>query len=216
MRHRLPTVSLAALALLVLSACSIVNGSGRVATETRQVSGFSKIDLSGAGEVTIEQGGTEALTIEADDNVLPKLTGKVSGDTLKLGKRTGTALHTKNPIRYRVTLKDLTGLDVSGSGTVQAQQLKLQAVHVDISGSGAVNLSGTAVEQHVEVSGSGRYDAAEMPSDKVSVDISGSGQASLAVNRELKIDISGSGTVTYTGNPSVDQSVSGSGRVIKK
>jgi hypothetical protein len=214
MRHRLPAVSLAV--LLLLSACAVVNGSGQVATETRQVSGFTKIDLSGTGEVTIEQGGTEALIVEADDNVLPALTSKVSDSTLKLDKKPGTTLRTKNPIRYRVTVKELTGLEVSGSGTVQARGVTLQTLRVDISGAGAVILSGSAVEQDIQVSGSGRYEAAELPSQKVTAEISGSGQVNVAVSRELKIDISGSGTVTYSGDPSVQQDVSGSGRVIKK
>ena len=214
MRNRLPAVGLAV--LLVLSGCAVVSGSGRVATETRQVSGFTNIDLTGNGEVTIEQGGTESLTIEADDNVLSALTSRVSDGTLKLGKKSGSRLLTKNPIRYRVTLKNLTGLDVSGSGTVQAQRMTLQTLHVDISGSGVVNLSGSAVEQHIEVSGSGRYEAPDLPSQKVTADISGSGQVSVAVSQQLNIDISGSGTVTYSGDPKVDQSVSGSGRVIKK
>ena len=214
MRYRLPALSL--VVLLVLSACSVVNGSGQVATEDRQVSGFNKIDLSGVGEVTIQQGGTESLTVEADDNVLPRLTSKVSNSTLKLDKKPGTALRTKNPIRYRVTVKELTGLDVSGSGSVQGQGLTLQTLRVDISGSGAVNLSGSAVAQDIEVSGSGRYDAADLRSERVSAEISGSGQVAVAVSRELKIDISGSGTVTYSGDPTVQQDVSGSGKVIKK
>src|SRR5215210_6964181 len=166
MRHRLPALSLAV--LLVLSACSVVNGSGQVATENRQVSGFTRIDLSGAGEVTLEQGGAESLTVEADNNVLPALTSKVSDSTLKLDKKPGTTVRTKNPIRYRVTVKELTGVEVSGSGTVEAQRMTLQTLRVDISGSGVVNLSGSAVEQDIEVSGSGRYDAAELPSQKVS------------------------------------------------
>ncbi len=214
MRHRLPALSLAV--LLMLSACSVVNGSGHVATENRQVSGFTKIELSGTGEVTIAQGDTESLTVEADDNVLPKLTSNVSDGTLKLDKKPGTTIRTKNPIRYRVTVKDLTGLGLSGSGSVQAQRMTLQMLHVDISGSGTVNLGGSAVEQHIEVSGSGRYDAGELPSQQVTAEISGSGQVVVAVTQQLKIDISGSGMVTYTGDPTVEQSVSGSGRVIKK
>ena len=214
MRHRLPVAILTV--LLLLSACAVVNGSGQVATETRQVSGFTKIDLSGTGEVTIEQGAAESLTVEADDNVLPSLTSKVSDSTLKLGKKTGTTLRTRSPIRYHVTVKELTGLEVSGAGSVHAQGMTLQTLRVDISGSGAVNVTGSAVEQDVQVSGSGTYDAADLPSQKVTAEISGSGQVAVAVSRELKIDISGSGTVTYSGDPSVKQDVSGSGRVIKK
>jgi len=35
--------------------------------------------------VTIDQTGTESLTIEADDNLLPKVTTTVDNGTLKFG-----------------------------------------------------------------------------------------------------------------------------------
>jgi hypothetical protein len=213
-RIRWPATLLAV--LLVLSACSVLSGSGRVGTETRQVSGFTGIDLAGSGEVSVQQGDAESLTIEADDNLLPALTSEVSNATLKLGTKPRTTLRAKNPIRYRVTVKDLTGVSLSGSGSVKAQGVKLQTLRVDISGSGTVNLSGSTVEQNIELSGSGRYQAAELVSQKASADISGSGEVAVTVSRELKVDISGSGTVTYSGDPSVQQSVSGSGKVIKK
>jgi hypothetical protein len=213
MRYRLLAVGLAV--LLVLSACGVV-GSGQVQTETRQVSGFTRIDLAGSGEVTIEQGETESLTIEADDNVLPRLTSEVSNSTLVLGTKRGITINTKSPIRYRVTVKDLTGVSVSGSGSVRAQGLTLQMLAVEISGSGTVDVSGSAVEQDIEVSGSGRHQAADLQSEKVTAEIAGSGQIEIAVSRELTVDISGSGTVTYSGDPTVNQSVSGSGRLIKK
>ena len=97
----------------------MVNGSGQVETETRPVSGFTGIDLAGSGEVTIEQGDAESLTIEADDNVLPELTSEVSGSMLTLDTKPGTTVRSLNPIRYRVTVKDLTALSLSGSGSVK-------------------------------------------------------------------------------------------------
>jgi hypothetical protein len=165
--------------------------------------------------VTVEQGDVESLTIEADDNVLPRLTSEVSDSTLKLDKKPGIVTG-RSPIRYRVSLKNLTGVSLSGSGSVRGQGMTIQTFRVDISGSGTVNLSGSAVEQDIEISGSGRYEAGELQSQQVAADISGSGQVAVAVSRELRVDVSGSGTVTYSGDPSVSQSVSGSGRVIKK
>ena len=214
MRNRWWAVGLAV--LLVLSACSTVTGSGQVVTETRQVSGFTAVDLSGSGEVIIEQGDTESLTIEADDNVQPRLTSEVSGSTLKLGKKRGFTINTQNPIRYRVTVEDLTGVAVSGSGSVRAQDMTLRMLAVDISGSGTVEISGSVVEQDIDVSGSGKYLAADLQSEKVTADIAGSGEVTVTVSRELIVDISGSGTVTYSGDPSVEESISGSGRLIKK
>ena len=202
--------------VLVLSACSVVTGSGRIESETREVSGFTRIDLSGSGEVTVVQGDVESLTVEADDNVLPVLTSDVSDSTLKLGTKSGTTVNTRSPIRYRVMIKDFTGISLSGSGSVIADDVQVGALRSDISGSGSVELGGSADEQDIRVSGSGRYEAAGLTSEKVNAEISGSGRVVVTVSGELKVDISGSGTVTYSGDPTVDESISGSGRLIKK
>ncbi len=202
--------------LLVLTGCSVVSGSGQVGSETRQVSGFTGIELSGIGEVTIEQGETESLTIEADDNVLPALTSEVDDSVLELGTKPRTTVRTRNPIRYRVTLKDLTSIELSGSGSVSGTNLRANALRVNISGSGTVDLAGSADQQEVDVSGSGRYEAAELPSRSVTIEISGSGKATVAAAEQLRVDISGSGTVTYSGDPTIDQSISGSGRLVKQ
>ena len=202
--------------LLVLTGCSVVSGSGQVESETRQVSGFTGVELSGTGEVTIEQGDTESLTIEADDNVLPVLTSDVQDSVLQLGTKPRTTVQTGNPIRYRVTLKDLTSIELSGSGSVSAADLRVNALRVDISGSGTTNLAGSADQQELEVSGSGRYGAAELSSKSATIAISGSGKATMAVSDQLRVDISGSGTVTYSGDPQIDQSISGSGRLVKQ
>jgi hypothetical protein len=214
MRTRLPVAILAI--LLAVAGCSVVNGSGQVKTESRQVSGFTKIDLAGSGEVTIDQGPAESLTIEADDNVLPALTSKVSDSTLRLGTKPRTTVRTRSPIRYRVTVKDLTGVSLSGSGSVTAKGMQLRTLRADISGSGTINISGSAEKQDIQLSGSGRYEAGELTSQDVTAEISGSGEVVVSVSRTLKVDISGSGRVTYSGDPTLDQDISGSGKLIKK
>jgi Putative auto-transporter adhesin, head GIN domain len=210
-------VALALLAVvLVATACSIDRGSGNVVTETREVSGFTKVDLSGTGEVTINKTGTESLSISAEDNILPRLTTEVNDGTLTLGTKRGTAIFPTKPITYTVTVKDLTGLTVSGSGTVRIPNLETSALAIKISGSGTITANGTVNDQDLEISGSGRYEADQLTSKKVRADISGSGTASVLATDTLDVTISGSGTVSYSGNPQIMQNISGSGRLIKK
>ena len=71
---RLRAVAVLSAMLLVATACSATKGSGQLAAEARQVSGFTKVELTGVGELTIEQTGAESLTISAEDNLLPQLT----------------------------------------------------------------------------------------------------------------------------------------------
>jgi len=210
-------IALALLAVVLLvSACSVTKGSGQVVTETREVSGFTKVELSGSAELTIEKTETESLSISAEDNLLPQLTSDVSGDTLILGTKPNTSILPTKPITYSVTMNDLTGLAVSGSGSVRVSNLMTNSLTTKISGSGTITASGAVNDQDVDISGSGRYQAEQMTSKAVKTQISGSGTASVLATDLLDVKISGSGTLTYSGNPQVTQEVSGSGKLIKK
>ena len=202
--------------VLLLAACSVTRGSGQLATESRAVSGFSKIDLSGGGELTIQKTGTESLSISAEDNLLPRLTSEVSNDTLILGTKPNTTILPEQPITYTVTVKDLTGVAVSGSGNIRVPDLTTTALSISISGSGTITVNGTVEDQDLEISGSGGYEAAQLTSKTVKADISGSGTANVLATNVLDVEISGSGTVTYSGNPQIEQEISGSGKLIKK
>jgi hypothetical protein len=209
-----------ALALLalgsVVTACSATAGSGQLATQSRQVSGFTSVELAGVGELSIDQTGTESLTVSAEDNLLPLLTSEVEGDTLILGKKPNTRIVTTKPITYTLTMKDITGLAVSGSGTINAPKLTTAALRIEISGSGVITTAGNADDQSLQISGSGRYLADGLTSKTTTAEISGSGTANVVASNALDVKISGSGTLTYSGNPQVSQTVSGSGKLIKK
>src|SRR5215212_8679511 len=86
-RH-LPTLALAS-SLALVAGCGGVRGSGVMASETRSVSGFSEVALSGTGDVRIAQSGQESLTIEAEDNLLPLLETFVEDGRLTLRTRPG-------------------------------------------------------------------------------------------------------------------------------
>jgi hypothetical protein len=201
--------------VLLLAACSVTRGSGQLATESRAVSGFSTVELSGGGELTIQKTGTESLSISAEDNLLPRLTSEVSNNTLILGTKPNTTILPQQPVTYTVTVKDLTGVAVSGSGNIRVPDLTTSALDISISGSGTITVTGTVSDQDLEISGSGRYEAAQLSSKNVKAEISGSGTANVLATDVLDVEISGSGTVTYTGNPQVEQEISGSGNLIK-
>jgi len=202
--------------ILLLASCATIRGSGTLKTESRAVSGFTAVDLSGSGHLTIEQTGSESLRIEAEDNILPVLTSDVSNGTLRLGQKSDTNILTTKTINYRLTVRDLSDLTVSGSGEVTAPSITVSKLTATLSGSGSMTLGGTADSQTVTVSGSGWYDAAKLASQSVGIDISGSGTAVVMPSDTLNATIGGSGTLEYIGNPTVTQNISGSGRISKR
>ncbi|MGB8384273.1 MAG: head GIN domain-containing protein [Dermatophilaceae bacterium] len=211
-RLGMPAAGLAVL----LAACSYTAGSGTLRTESRDVKGFSAVAVAGTGDVLIQQTGSESLTIEAEENLLPLLTSDVSGGVLTLATKPSASINPTRPITYRVTMKDLSGLSVSGSATVTAGQAKTASLLVQISGSGIITVDGTSDAQEVRISGSGDYRGSKLTSRTATVQITGSGNASIMVSDRLDVQVSGSGTLAYSGNPQVTQSVSGSGKIVKQ
>lgn len=208
------------LALLLVGGCSSLPGgaagSGTSKTETRSVTGFTSIELASSGDVQVKQTGTESLTVTAEDNLLPLLTSEVVDKVLKLGVKDNANLDAKQPITYQVTVRDLTGLDVAGTGSQTATDVKATTLRVRLAGSGSVTTSGSADAQDIQIAGSGAYHGSALTSRTATVNSAGSGAAELAVSDRLDVNIIGSGNVTYTGSPTVKQSMVGSGTLTKK
>ena len=221
--------------LLLVSACGIIPtfGSRNLISESRNVSGFERVEVSGGGSMDIIQDGTESLTIETDDNVMQYITSDVRGGTLHLGMDFG--MHSFLPSRLHFTLhvKDLTGITtsgswdvviesiqtgtlsivISGSGKVNINALTADELDTTISGSGELDLSGDAKQQSINISGSGKYLAGDLRTEAATVGISGSGNVTVWTSATLTVHISGSGDVSYYGSPQVSFDQSGSGNI---
>jgi hypothetical protein len=222
--------------VLVGQGCDIkvVRGSGAVIEEEREVNDFDSVLLTGMGNVYVELGDEETLTIEAEDNLLKHLKSKVKGRTLEIGTDDNVNLHPQEPINFYLTVKELDSVEISGSGDVRLPEwlagsfsiaisgsgdvridsLNANWLDVEISGSGHADISGGQVEkQNIEISGSGDYRARDLECSRAEVRVSGSGEATVWALDELEIDISGSGDVYYVGDPHVEKEVSGSGDI---
>jgi len=204
---------LAALAMAGCAGPGLTRGSGNVRSESRAVQGFDQVALTGSGELTISQGGAESLTIEAEDNILPLLRSDVSGGRLTLGGKDNTSFSATQPIRYKLAVKDLRAINISGSGDATAAQLRTDRFTVDISGSGSLSVAGSADLQKVTISGSGSYTAPDFATKETQITISGSGQAVVKASDRLDATVSGSGEAQYVGAPQVTTHISGSGSV---
>jgi hypothetical protein len=192
------------------------SGSGATTSETRSVSGFSTIQLGGYGDVQIQQTGTESLTVTADPAVLPLVTSEVVDGALRLGIKDGTAFNDRQPVSYTVTVRDLAGLDIGGSGSMNATGVKTTSLTVRIAGSGSVTTAGSADTQSIDMAGSGDYRGLGLATTTSTVRSAGAGTVEVAARDRLDVTVIGSGNVLYSGSPQVQQSILGSGSIQKK
>lgn len=212
---RAAAIALLPLCLAAASAALAANlfGSGRSATENRAVSGFTGVAISIPAKLDIVQGGTESLSITADDNVLPEIESVVEGGVLKLRfrQRFGAVVDTR--IRVTVGAKAIESLTLAGSGDIHATRLDTPRLAVKLAGSGEVKLSGRAGSFDLNISGSGGVEAAKLDTKRAAISIAGSGDAVLWTRESLSVRVAGSGDIRYYGDPAVEKSLAGSGSV---
>lgn len=228
---------------LALSACGleqqldIVRGSGDMASEARAIEGVRGVTLATLGELIIEVGSEEALTIEAEDNLLPYLEATVRGGTLTIGSKNGVNLMPTEPVTYYLTVTELESLAVSSSGDIEApaleaerftirssssgdihvQRLNAERLDVEISSSGNIRIDDGAVDrEEVEIHSSGIFAAEDVQCEDASIEISSSGDATVWVSGDLDARLSSSGNLNYYGSADVSESVSSSGRVVAR
>ena len=208
-------VALLAAALVGCSEDDIerVEGSGNVIVDERAVDGFDEIALRGAGDVVVELGPEERLTVEADDNLLEYLLTDVRGDRLELRIRNNTSISPSEAITYRVTATDLDKVAVFGSGDLVATEIATDKFEASINGSGTITLAGMANEVEFAIPGSGRIDGTELVAFDGDVIINGSGTIIVHATDRLDVAINGSGNVEYFGDPDGDRQINGSGNI---
>jgi hypothetical protein len=210
-----------------------VAGSGKAATEDRQVGPVTDVTLSGIGNLTIRQGDSPSLSVTADDNLLPFIETETSGKKLTIGTKSGFNLKPSKPITITLTVPKLERLSVSGAGNAAADKLSgenltvklsgagnatlrevtCKTLSISLSGAGNAVLTGTAEKATATISGAGEIDASGFKVASAEVKVSGAGNAAVWATEELKAKVSGAGDVTYKGDPKVDKKVSGAGSV---
>lgn len=236
-------LSLLLLAALLIS-CSVIpfnlntktiTPSDNIITENRDVSGFTAVDMSTLGKVTITQGDSESLEITGSDNLVELVKTTVRNGVLIIElpeKINIRATNSEKLLSFDITLKDLTGLNVSGLGTVEMAALETDALKLDMSGAGTISLDqitasnvevdlsglgkivlgGTANSANLNLSGAGSVEAGDLQCQSVDISISGLGGATVWATDTLTGEISGAGGVDYYGNPQVNTNTSGLGK----
>lgn len=227
-------------AVTLLGAVSPPAEAAEAVRESRDVKGFSRIEIDGQAEVTLRQGTVEGVTISASAQALRHIETGVHGRTLVIevpeqqrwwdwmigGESTRTP-------RIVIDVIQLDRIDAAGSIRFTAASLKsddlridfagactltigdLQASRLRLDGAGAVKaeLAGKVTSQFVDLSGASSYMAAGLVSDNASLQVSGAGKAFVNAVKTLKVEIAGAGVVTYLGDPKVAQEISGVGKI---
>jgi hypothetical protein len=196
--------------------CMRIEGSGKMTTESRTVSGFTAVSLGGDADIEIEQTGEEALTITADDNILQLLRSDVRAGRLELGPKNNAKLNPTQKIHYKLSVKSLNEITLAGDVQAAAKQIMTDRLTVVMSGDCDVRIDGSTDRQEITITGDGKYEGQNLKSKTASLRITGDGNIKLAVSDKLDVNIIGDGSVEYTGDPMVTKNIIGDGNIRKR
>lgn len=208
----------AALAVAV-SACGIsIAEDGPHEVRSRDVGAFSRIEVRGSTEVTVERGRDRALRLEGGANRIHDLRTDVEGDTLVVAPEdtSGTIDIGGDPVRVVAHVPRVDSVRIDGSGEVELRDVRGSALSASVYGSGEVRADGRVDRLRSRVDGSGDLHFTSLRAEDAAVAISGSGSADLGTTARLDAEVDGSGDVSYAGDPVLTEGVSGSGSVERR
>lgn len=207
------------------------NKEGNMKTKEFSLSGFTRVDVSGAFNVEIIQGDTFSVSVTADD--FPHTRVEVVRDTLRIGRQgiewfapfhgqptariTMPALYgvafsgaSKGSIQNFVSTEDLT-VKVSGASNLEARNVSAGNIEIEVSGAstltGEIKGAGNA---KIEATGASKLELSGM-ANGIDLEVNGASKVELSKFpvKNANIGISGASNSTVNLNGKLDANVSG-------
>jgi hypothetical protein len=210
------------LMMLMLTGCTdflnginSIHGSGRMVTQKRTVAECEGITLKSIGNVYLEQSDTQSIRIEADDNIISKITTEKQNGVLVIELPGGG--YSNATVRVYAAMKDIKSLKIEGAGNIECvHPIAAPSLDCRVSGAGSITLQGTCDDLSCSMSGVGSVSGKKFISKSCTANVSGVGSCTVNVTDRLDARVSGVGSISYYGNPaSVHRHVSGVGSISK-
>jgi hypothetical protein len=219
-------LSLIVIVLLLAGCCAVPFGtqlvaSGPLVTKDYDLGNFTAVNAGSAFQVEITRSDKYSVSVTVNQSLVERLDVRVSGNTLHLSLKPGYGITGAATMRAKVTMPELTGLDVSGASQTNVtgfnsdKSLKTQVsgasslrggltcgdASFNVSGASKVNLDGSAQDLKVEASGASTVDLSNFASQNTVVNASGASKVVVAPSGSLDVEASGASTVRYTSEP---------------
>ncbi len=160
---------------------------------TYTVPRLTELNAGGSGHVTVRDLKGAPLDVRQGGSGVPRLYGEVAELDARVS---GSGKIDAGELRA-----GSAKLAVSGSGRLNVGQVRGDYARASVSGSGLVQASGAVQRLNVSVSGSGSVDMASLTSEQGELSTSGSGGISATVRQSVFAQASGSGPIRVYGQP---------------
>lgn len=196
-----------------------VQPSGKRIARTFDLKGFTSVEVMGPDDVEIRHGDAFAVRAEGDSAVLDVLDIKVSGNGLKVSRKSGFRIRNGGDVKIFVTLPNLVSVssmgpgdmeidrgdgdfkvDLIGPGDIDIGSVAGGNINLDLKGPGNITIAGgTAAELKASIMGPGDIDTKGVTATSANVSITGPGDVDATVKGPAKVSIMGPGNANIGG-----------------
>lgn len=207
---------------VVMTGCFGTVGSGKDATQTREVGAFKTLSLQSGVQATVTT-GARAVSVTTDDNLVELVETVVENDTLIVRMKPGVTISTSRGLRATISNDVIEGVSASGGAIVTApatsattwrgeasggSTLTLSGVSTTtatfiVSGGSTLNVGGQATDTSITASGGSTVTSTGLVTTKLTVDFTGGSTGRLRASGAVSGSASGGSTLTITGAQSV-------------
>jgi len=188
-----------------------IRGNGRIKTESRPVSAFTRVDAGGYYKLEWHP-GPPSFSITTDENLLSHIRSGMQGDLLKIDMHDTVA--PTHGIKIKITSPSLTGAILSGALNFHADQLTGPNFGLQTGGAVKVTMAGKVNRLLADLTGASNLQAADLSAEDVELSVTGAGKADVTASNLVRAVITGAGNVSYGGNPkSVEKKITGAGKI---
>jgi len=202
----------------ILSSLVLIGLSASAQTsQQRDISSFTKLEVSGATTVVFTQGEPATVKVTAGESELDNVQTTVENDVLNIRSKGNF----RGPVKVYVTGPALKEITVSGASkvsipdTLKTETLEINAtgastvkgivktssVSISASGASGVELSGITKASQSTISGASVLKAYDLLSDNTRITTSGASSAKVYASQKITADATGSSSVKFKGNP---------------
>lgn len=174
-------------------------GNGLLKKEKRDLPFFNKINVNGTFDVNIGLQKKQSVEILCDENLLSKISTRVSDGGLHIN--TTQSVCPKSGLTINIFLPNLESLDCKGANGIVVENMNNDRFFLKLDGASDVRISGKTHQFNIEILGVGDLHATHLQAESVTIASQGSSDAYVYASKRLQVTLMGAGDIYYYGEP---------------
>jgi hypothetical protein len=181
-------------------AASQVSGSGNVVTESRAVTGFSAIEVTGPVKAVVHT-GPYAVSVRADDNLLPLITTEANGTTLRVGIASSSSITNAKAMAVDITLPDLAAATGQSAARLELVDISVAELRLTLQAASHITGNGTADRIDLTAGAASVAQLADLHARQIAVSLHSASVAVVMATDAVSGEAHQASVLTVRGNP---------------